>query len=310
MASLISPDEEKIKMNVFCSPVNKTTEGWELPTTWLGKRGGFGSIAQVCKKFTGKCDYIMKVISLKQKGNKPLARFALDDPPQELGTGQKSTKEEFLNEVELQKAAAKEHLAPPVSDYWVCEDPSVGVIIMPMLDRTLLDIWIDGSVSSNQKKKYKAEADILLRNLNKLKIQHGDSHGANFMFDKQGKLKLIDFGFSRTIEPCYFHPEKTMATWIIPSANALSFSFTDFFKDMRKIQDKIPTRNRSGRVPFLSEKVRQAIEKHRLEYNDRFRGERAPIANQEQYIQNLCGRYYEDFYDSDRSMLDDDFEEV
>jgi len=58
----------------------------------------------------------MKVISLKQKGKNPKG-FYLDAPPQELGTGQKSTTEAFLNEVELQKAAAKKHLAPPVSDY-------------------------------------------------------------------------------------------------------------------------------------------------------------------------------------------------
>ncbi len=302
-------DEEKMGLDVFCVPVEQKSNKWVLPTTWLGKRGGFGSIAQVCKKINGKCDYVMKVISLKQKRKNPKG-FALDDPPRELGTGQQSTKEEFLNEVELQKGAAKENLAPPVSDYWVCEDPSVGVIIMPMLDRTLLDVWTDKSVPFNQKKIYKAEADSLLRNLNKLKIHHGDSHGANFMFDKQDKLKLIDFGFSRTIEPCYFHPEKTIATWIIPSANALSFSFADFFKDMRKIQDKVPTRSRRGRVPFLSERVRQTIDKHRQDYNDRFRGERPPIATREQYIQDLCGRYYEDFYDSDRSMLDDEFEEV
>jgi len=130
------------------------------------------------------------------------------------------------------------------------------------------------------------------------------------MFDKQGQLKLIDFGFSRTIEPCYFHPEKNIATWVIPSANTLSFSFSNFFQDMRKIQNKLPTRSRRGRVPFLSERVRQTIDNHRQEYNDRFRGERPPIARNFQYIQNLCGRYYEDFYDSDRSMLDDEFEEV
>ena len=72
-----------------------------MPTKWLGKRGGFGSIAQVCKKINGKCDYVMKVISLKQK--RKTQGFALDDPPRELGTEQKSTKEAFLNEVELQK---------------------------------------------------------------------------------------------------------------------------------------------------------------------------------------------------------------
>ena len=79
---------------------------------------------------------------------------------------------------------------------------------------------------------------------------------------------------------------------------------------MREIQNKLPTRSRRGRVPLISERVRQTIDKHRQDYNDRFRGERPPIATRDQYIQNLCGRYYEDFYDSDRSMLDDEFEEV
>lgn len=62
-----SDDEDKFDLNVFCSPVNKTSKGWKVPTSWLGKRGKFGSIAQVCKTH-GNCDYVMKIINItKQK---------------------------------------------------------------------------------------------------------------------------------------------------------------------------------------------------------------------------------------------------
>ena len=37
------------------SLVEKTSEGWKLPTTWLGKQWKFGSIAEVCKT-NGNCD--------------------------------------------------------------------------------------------------------------------------------------------------------------------------------------------------------------------------------------------------------------
>ena len=167
-------NEEKFTLNVFCVPVNKTSKGWELPTAWLGKRGKFGSIAQVCKT-NGNCDYVMKVVSIiKQESSCRMCKYfrwfkrkKSAEGIQEIGTNP-VTREEFLNEVELQKAAAKAHLSPPIIEDWICKDPSVGVIIMPMLDKTLKDVWTDQSVSFDQKENYKTEANALLSNLNKI----------------------------------------------------------------------------------------------------------------------------------------------
>ena len=113
--------EEKFTLNVFCVPVNKTSKGWELPTVWLG-RGKFGAIAQVCKTNTN-CDYVMKVVSIIKQDSCRRCRYLRwfrrkksskgRDPRQEIG-GDPLTRKEFLNEVELQKAAAKAHLAPPI----------------------------------------------------------------------------------------------------------------------------------------------------------------------------------------------------
>ena len=294
-------DEEKFTLNVFCSPVEKKSEGWVLPTAWLGKRGKFGSIAQVCKS-NRNCGYVMKVVRIDyscrscKKYEKVLRGFKRTNPSEshdlEVGT-ESVTREKFLNEVELQKEAARENIAPPIIDYWICKNPSVGVIIMPMLVKTLKDVWTDSSVSVEQKEIYKSEANALLSKLNKLKIQHGDSHTENFMFDKQGKLKLIDFGMSQTIEPCYFNLEEDIARWIIPSSQRAYARFSAFFEDMKNIQNNLP----SGKERVFAERYRDVIDKHRQNYNAG--NKYSKIDTWEEYIQTLCARYFKDYYDDD-----------
>jgi len=289
-------DEEKFTLNVFCSPVEKKSEGWVLPTAWLGKRGKFGSIAQVCKS-NRNCGYVMKVVSIRTNPSE------IHDL--EFGT-ESVTREKFLNEVELQKEAAKENIAPPIIEYWICKDPSVGVIIMPMLDKTLKDVWTDSSVSVDQKELYKSEANALLSKLNKLKIQHGDSHTENFMFDKQGKLKLIDFGMSQIIDPCYFNLDQGIVTWVIPSSQRAYASFSGFFKDMKNIQNNLPSGKRGQRV--FAQRYRRVIDKHRQNYNAEKKFKIVPathpqIDTWEEYIQTLCARYFKDYYDDDSQRL-------
>jgi len=306
-------DEEKFTLNVFCSPVEKKSKGWVLPATWLGKRGKFGSIAQVCKS-NRNCGYVMKVVRIDyscrscKKYEKVLRWFKRTNPSEshdlEVGT-ESVTREKFLNEVELQKEAARENIAPPIIDYWICKNPSVGVIIMPMLVKTLKDVWTDSSVTVDQKELYKSEANALLSKLNKLKIQHGDSHTENFMFDKQGKLKLIDFGMSQTIEPCYFNLDEGIVTWTIPSSQGAYASFAGFFKDMKDIQNNLPSGKRGQRV--FAQSYQDVIDGHRQKYNAENNkivpATHPQIDTWKEYIQTLCARYFKDYYDDDSQRL-------
>ena len=294
MASLVSPDEEKIEMNVFCSPVNQTTEGWELPTKWLGKKGSFGSMAEVCKKGATDCDHVMKIMSVdaKRKGS----------PPRELRTHLKVTPEQFEKEVELQKEAAGLGVAPPVCDSWECplgededKDPSIGVIIMPILQKTLKDILDDDSVEDAEKEAYIFEAKSILKELNGINIQHRDCKLENFMIDGNGKLKIIDFGLAQKFEPCDFN-HVDMTEWSIPSSPPRFSGFFEFFGELNNIQKKIGL---SGAM------VQAAAEKYLKIYNERFRRIRSPIQTSNEFIAIACARYNQEFYDKDKSMLDE-----
>jgi len=301
MASLVSPEEEKIEMNVFCVPVKgkrDPTERWELPTKWLGKKGSFGSMAEVCKKGATDCDHVMKIMSVdaKRKGS----------PPRELRTHLKVTPEQFEKEVELQKEAAVLRVAPPVCDSWECplgededKDPSIGVIIMPILQKTLKDVLDDDSVEDAEKEAYILEAKSILKELNGINIQHRDCKLENFMIDGNGKLKIIDFGLAQKFEPCDFN-HVDMSEWSIPSSPPRFSGFFEFFGELNNIQKNLGL---GGAIRAAM--VQAAAEKHLKIYNERFRRRRSPIQTSHKFIAIACARYNEEFYDEDKSMLDE-----
>jgi len=117
-------------------------------------------------------------------------------------TGNRKAK--FKNEVALQKEAHKLKVAPPIVDDWICEEPSLGVIIMPTLKRTLEDILQDEKNSEKTKQNRIGEAQqALLETLQEANFRHNDSHLNNFMEGFDGKLYLIDYGqaSSKTTTP-------------------------------------------------------------------------------------------------------------
>ncbi len=162
--------------DVFCISVGSeaTRHGtdWRLPTKQVGK-GAYGTVYEVCKKKTAGCNYVMKII--------PFTNVF---------------RTSFYREVNLQKEAAALEVAPPVSDWWECEDLELGVIIMPALEKTLLDILLDETIEEKTKDAYIKDAKIILQTLNDNNIHHGDAHVENFMIDNTGQLKIIDFGGS------------------------------------------------------------------------------------------------------------------
>jgi len=304
--------EEKFEMNVFCTRVKSKKDEWEVPTKWLGKRGAFGSMAEVCKKGATDCDHVMKIMIIDdtRKGNKLPRGHVCLNCGEELGTQSTVTRSQFENEVELQKEAAgildQEGIAiaPPVCDSWYCppgedkdKDPSFGVIIMPILQKTLKDIFLDDNVDKAKKKAYNKEAQFILKKLNENNIQHRDSHLANFMIGANDKVKIIDFGLAHKIEPCDFKSED-IAEWSIPSSSSPYISFYEVFLELNTIQKKTGLSDADRRTM-----VQAASEKHLKLYNERFRGIHSPIKTSYEFITNACKKYKEEFYEADKLIL-------
>lgn len=177
MATSSEESEEDVNVeDVFCVSVGRevTRHGtdWRLPTKQVGK-GAYGTVYEVCKKKPADCNYVMKIIPFTGIFRTP-----------------------FYREVNLQKEAAALEVAPPVSDWWECEDLNLGVIVMPSLEKTLLDILQDETIETKTKDDYIEDAKTILQTLNDHNIYHGDAHVENFMIDDTGLLKIIDFGES------------------------------------------------------------------------------------------------------------------
>lgn len=209
--SVLEEKTPRLTRNVFCVPVNRyskekgiigrgeedpeaSREGeWYLPKTKALAHGSSGSIQEVCTK-NKDCDYVMKIIMLNTDIDRKY----------------------FLKEVELQKVAFQLGVAPEIIDSWICKDPYIGVIIMPVLQKTLGDVLKDNTVPEEEKKKYIKKAFSILHILHKNNIFHRDSHLANFMVDSNKKLKIIDFGQAQIVynsstkfrhSPDFFLPE-------------------------------------------------------------------------------------------------------
>ncbi len=197
----------KTNPEVFCVPVQRTNdeigiiglgknsevsrEGeWYLPSGEPKGSGVFGEVHEVCKK--DNCDYVMKIIKLKPPGGERWSERRLQNVPG-------YTRENFLKEVELQKEAFDLKVAPEIIDSWICENPLIGVIIMPALQRTLSDVIGDSTVKEEEKEKYIKDGSQILHILAKNNIVHGDAHLSNFMIDDTGKLNIIDFGQAKKI---------------------------------------------------------------------------------------------------------------
>ena len=213
MAAASNTDEKHFDLKVFCFPVNETKEGlWERPKKWLRKGmedggGAFGSIAEVCKKNTNDCDYVMKIMSINETADDDAHVFGYRSRApivrvKPLDTRFEVSPQDFWKEVELQESAAALGVAPPVCDCWICEDPPIGVIIMPTLQKTLEAVFEDDSVTEERKKTYVDDAEEILQKLNTNNIYHRDAHLANFMIDFNGEVKIIDFGFAVEIPSC------------------------------------------------------------------------------------------------------------
>jgi len=70
--------------------------------------------------------------------------------------------------VKLQEEAFHLGVAPEIIDSWTCTDPSIGVIIMPVLKRTLESILYDKNISRKMKEYRINEVEQLLKDLTEI----------------------------------------------------------------------------------------------------------------------------------------------
>lgn len=104
--------------------------------------------------------------------------------------------QDLATEVLYQDLASGIGVSVPVIDsYWI-KDSKTGVIIMPKLEKTLIQIFKDPMTSNNRIIKLLIEFVKLKLRLFDIKIDHGDINLDNGMIDKNGRLYLIDFGLS------------------------------------------------------------------------------------------------------------------
>ncbi len=157
-------------------PITQISNTAEFEDILIGTRiaeGGFSNVYEI----TNMPNYILKRIFI--------ARDTL------------YMDEDFIKEVNNQIKAAKYNLASPILLYYKQKENHEAGIIMEKYEKTLMDILNDNNVIIERKKKYLDEIKILLNKLYKeAELIHDDSQLHNFMLDKEGKIKLIDFGFS------------------------------------------------------------------------------------------------------------------
>lgn len=104
--------------------------------------------------------------------------------------------QKIMNEYNMQRRASMSGLAPRVFGLLPDEEGKLG-IVMEKMHHTLMDeIRKDNELTE----KWQREMIRVLKELDKLKIFHGDVSPINFMI-KNGQLYLIDFGMSKEMSP-------------------------------------------------------------------------------------------------------------
>jgi tRNA A-37 threonylcarbamoyl transferase component Bud32 len=171
------------RREIICHPGRKDISKprlWDIKNDIQLGKGHYSNILQVCKK--KDCEYVIKLVKYEFHEN-------------------------IENEVKMQKKCAKHEICPPVVDWWLCpkSEDYGGVIISPILEQNLKDYVMESTCSNinNDNKRIWAmlkKSLVLLVNLHKLNLIHGNVKLNHFMINSKGKMFLIDMRYGRTFK--------------------------------------------------------------------------------------------------------------
>lgn len=144
-----------------------------------GDESRYGKIYEAC--CSGNCEFIAKWLPKKYK-NAVMTR-----------------EQDILSEIEFQNIASSAGIAPKIHDVWECKEGFI--IVMDALEKTAHGeiVGLDWEDPDQRWKIMGIVSQLynLLDTLHGLDIIHGDAHLSNFMVDKLGIYKIIDFGKAR-----------------------------------------------------------------------------------------------------------------
>jgi tRNA A-37 threonylcarbamoyl transferase component Bud32 len=104
------------------------------------------------------------------------------------------SKKNILQEAQCQLQASKLNICPKIYDFNVDEN----YIVMDKLDSHLYEIM--KKQKGNLTKTQQEDVYNIFQKLDETKVFHGDSNILNYMYDKDNKLYIIDFGMSKIID--------------------------------------------------------------------------------------------------------------
>lgn len=205
-------DDQKI----HCFPTTKLgVRSWILGnSSSIGEPSASGVVYNACKH--NNCKFVIKVIN-----------------------GDRDTQEDIKQEVTMQNKMADHNLALRVEDWWLCKNGKGGAIIMPILKETL-GRYIQGQYISVKDVIAKIKmALILMQNLHKNGMYHGDSHINNIMLGyESNKLYFIDQGRSGTINKNNLYNllyDYSYLATTIDSQMFIRSNLKPYFSDIRRV---------------------------------------------------------------------------
>lgn len=164
---------------ILISSENSCNHDWELHRE-LGTDGTYGEIWSVCCK--NDCNFVMKYMPYDD-GNR------------------RNTRENIINEINVQNLCAEAKLCPKIHDAWLCE--SGGVFIMEVYKMTARQLLFE----YENKDQILDNVLVLVSKLHDRGIYHGDLHLDNIMVkprketvnsgkyvDDEWEYRFIDFG--------------------------------------------------------------------------------------------------------------------
>ncbi len=159
-------------MKKVCYPIEKIvhstgkcpTDKWYVLNR-IGEKSSYGEVWKACCE--NNCQYVLKFISTERTNR--------DDDD----NYKPFTKQDIINEINLQKKCADLGLCPAIYDSWLCG--SGGVIIMPSLQITARRLIISNMNDIKVLLEILDNIYNLVDKLHKNKLYHGDMHLNNIM---------------------------------------------------------------------------------------------------------------------------------